>query len=98
MQTKSTPQTNRRKTRAQWQAILAEFEQSGLSVQDFCQQHALTYSSFAKWRSLFKQEGKKTSAPVSFIQMPPLSSGRSVSNWSIELDLGAGITLRLTQN
>lgn len=99
MQTPSasmTP-TKIRRTRAQWQTILADFEQSELSAQDFCQQHDLAYSSFAKWRSLLKQERKKQAEPVSFIPMPPLSLGQPGSHWTIELDLGAGVTLRLTQ-
>jgi hypothetical protein len=99
MQTQSPSMTpiKIRRTRAQWKTILAEFEQSELSVQDFCQQHDLAYSSFAKWRSLLKQENKKQSEPVSFIPMPPLS-GKRGSNWIIELDLGAGVILRLTQS
>jgi hypothetical protein len=40
--------TKIRRSRAQWQAILQEFEQSGLSAQAFCQQNHIAYSSLAK--------------------------------------------------
>jgi transposase-like protein len=94
----TTPYTKVRRTRSQWQAIIAEFEQSTLGVQEFCQQHDLAYSSFAKWRSLLRQESKNSTSSVSFIEMPSLSPAQSRSNWTIELDLGTGVTLRLMQN
>lgn len=84
-----------RRTRSQWQTIIETFEQSGLSVQAFCQQHDLAYSSFAKWRSLLKQQ--PAADAVSFIELPDPSIAMSHSPWRIELDLGAGVTLRLTR-
>jgi len=98
MQAESTPNnsTKIRRTRRQWQTIVAEFEQSGLSAQAFCQQHAVAYSSFAKWRSLLKhQNADDLSHGISFIELPESSARLDNSAWRIELDLGAGVTLRL---
>ncbi len=94
----SNSSTKIRRSRAQWQAILQEFEQSGLSVQAFCQQNNIAYSSLAKWRSLLKQENNGDQAPaLSFIELPDLSPRLAHSAWRIELDLGAGVILRLTR-
>ena len=90
-------QTKIRRTRAQWQSIMADFEQSELGGEAYCQRHGLAYSSFAKWRSLLKQEALSEEDPVSFIQLPNTLTSLSdhPTGWDIELDLGAGVMIRL---
>ena len=86
-----------RRTRAQWQSIMSDFEQSDLGGEAYCQRHGLAYSSFAKWRSLLKQEVSPDDEPVSFIQLPNTLTSLSdnATGWDIELDLGAGVIIRL---
>ena len=44
-----------RKSRTQWQALVNQQKQSGLSITHFCQEHKLTESSFYKWQSEFRK-------------------------------------------
>jgi len=85
-----------RRTRQQWQTIIEDFEQSGLGIQDYCQQNNVAYSSLAKWRSLLKHQ-KDDGQPhaISFIELPETSTRLTESGWRIELDLGCGVILRL---
>jgi hypothetical protein len=43
-------QTRKHRSAAQWQSILNDFQVSGLSAPKFCEQNAISYASFAKWR------------------------------------------------
>ena len=86
-----------RRTREQWRSIMADFEQSDLGGEAYCHRHGLAYSSFAKWRSLLRQEALPGDEPISFIQLPNTlnSLSDSTTGWDIELDLGAGVLIRL---
>ncbi|MEK7640392.1 MAG: IS66 family insertion sequence element accessory protein TnpB [Patescibacteria group bacterium] len=87
-----------RRTAEQWQSILEAYEHSGLTVQDFCAQHKVAYSSFAKWRHKVSTH-RPTPMPqaLSFIELPPMESGLAHTPWRIELELGGGVVLRLTR-
>ncbi len=43
----------RKRTRAQWRNIIAEWQDSRLGVHDFCVQHGLTAARFYAWRKQF---------------------------------------------
>jgi hypothetical protein len=45
-----------RKTREQWAALVAEYEQSGLSNDEFAKQRGLKARTFAWWRSALKRD------------------------------------------
>jgi len=85
-----------RRTRQQWQTIIDDFEQSGLGIQDYCQQHNVAYSSLAKWRSVLKhpKDGVQPHA-ISFIELPESPTRLNDLSLHIELDLGSGVILRL---
>ena len=87
-----------RRTRAQWQALLARAARSGVSVAAFCREEGVSTASFPAWR---KRLG--TAAPTggsAFLDLGTLEAGGATdtgtgAGWEIELDLGAGAVLRL---
>jgi hypothetical protein len=78
-----------RRTRSDWQALIREFEQSGISRQRFCATASISVSTFDYWRRKLRNED---TAAGGFIELP-LISGRS--DWDVELDLGGSVVLRL---
>lgn len=94
----------KRRTPSQWQSVVDQQEQSGLSVQQFCSEHSISSASFYKWRQrLSTSEPTQTKEPApSFIDLSTLSSSRDHQNdsdktWHIVLSLGNGVELRLSQ-
>jgi hypothetical protein len=87
-------------TRRQWKALLNEFNDSGLTRSAFCEKHRIATSSLYRWQQIFAEE---SGAATDFIDVtPPLSStpapppAHALDNdWQVELELGAGIVLRL---
>ncbi len=86
-----------RRNRDQWRALLERFERSGQSREQFCRERSLSVSSFERWR---RQLGK-TVAPRQVIAEEPVflelpADARASSEaWEVELQLGAGVFLRL---
>ena len=95
-----------RRTAAQWRDLFERFEQSGQTRGKFCAAHGLALSTFDLWRR--KLGATPTPTPVDeehpealFVelansaqtQMSPTSSGPGA--WEVELELGAGVVLRL---
>jgi hypothetical protein len=97
-----------RRSRAQWQALLARAARSDLGVREFCRREGVSTASFYTWRKRLGAAATQvppaaapTYAPA-FLDLGPLEVGRggdcegSVgTGWEIELDLGAGAVLRL---
>ena len=100
---KNSSQPKIRRSRAQWQSILDEFDKSGLSMSAFCEQQGLPLSSFFKWRSILKGKPKKTEqvqpAPL-FVEISPTQEAHPSSqpDWDMELILGNGVILRMRQS
>lgn len=95
---------NARRTQDQWQAIIDQQQQSGITVQQFCTEHAISQASFYKWRQRLAkpQPAHDAESPSSFIDLTTLSSGRNRHSntdpsWQIVLSLGNGVELRLSQ-
>ena len=91
-----------RRSSAQWQQIIEDQAQSGLSAPQYCQTHQVSYASFSKWRQHFS--GTKTSSDsphsdfIDLSQVPTLSGSSSGSErWNITLCLGDGVELRLSR-
>ena len=84
----------------QWQALVEEFEASGLSQRAFCQEAGVSYGTFTRWRR--RLLGTCTRIPPT---LPPADlfvelSGGPVSPaagaaWDVELQLGRDVVLRL---
>jgi len=101
MPPQSHTQQRRYRHRREWQQILSDYEQSGLTQSVFCQQQGIALSNFHQWRRKLKAE--QTGSPR-FVELTPqgtidpslnLTQDLSNSHWQIELDLGQGRVLRL---
>lgn len=89
-----------RRTPEQWQSILNEQANSGLSQAAFCQRNAIAFATFQTWRKKLNSPTVNTSA--SFVEVPrtepdgaqalPLDQGLRV-----RLELGAGVVLELSR-
>jgi hypothetical protein len=90
---------SKRRSRAQWQNILQQFADSGLSASQFCKQHHLRYPNFSKWRlrlsTGLSTPAANTSLPA-FIEMDSIAPV-GACGWHIVLKLGNGVELCLTQ-
>lgn len=86
-----------RRSKAQWQDIIEEFEKSGQSGQDFCRNKGLAESSFYKWHSLLKNQSEKTQSTPSFLEITPAVSNTAnpAQNWTVELSIGRDVIVRI---
>ena len=79
-----------RRSRDQWQQLIGEQADSGMTQAAFCQAHSLSLASFQNWkRRLVYEEPAE-----SWVELGTLNKA-SQSGWDIELALGDNICLRL---
>jgi len=94
-----------RKSAAQWHQIVEAQLTSGLSAPKFCKEKSIPYASFINWKKkLTGSASAPIDTPPTFIELTPdpdtdspnagSFTGQSVC---IELDLGAGIQLRISR-
>ena len=95
-------QRNPRRSAAQWQALVEQWQHSGQSAKQFCHERELGYASFCQWRKRLMQEsraevgsGQEDPEP-SFIDLSSLEGSRA-KGWHIVLRLGDGVELTLSQ-
>ena len=87
------------RSKAQWKALLEEFSKIGLTKSAFCKKHQIATSSLYRWQQLSAEHAGPTdfvdvTQPLSSTPVPPpVPSGGD--DWQVELELGAGIVLRL---
>lgn len=96
-----TPKQQNRvmRTENQWQALLDEFSVSGLTRSAFCKQHHIATSSLYRWQKVLTEP----SAEDKFVDItesvakaaPTLHVPDNNSHWQVELELGAGVILRV---
>jgi hypothetical protein len=99
----STTQHRPRRSRAQWQTLIEQAEQSALSISDFCHAEDLSVSSFYQWRRRLAAKPDPGAAsvacadPGTFIDVGALSDGAhdAPGPWDVELQLGNNVVLRL---
>jgi transposase-like protein len=87
------------RTQNQWKALLEEFNNSGLTRAAFCKKHRIATSSLYRWQQLFNDHAGDASfidvtEPLSNVPMSHPVPVRD-NDWQVELELGAGIVLRL---
>ena len=75
----------------QWQAIIEQWQASGLPAKTFCQQQHVTYHNFLYWRRKLRQ-----SANSQLVQVVPDPS--TVAADGIELALPNGLVIRGIRN
>lgn len=98
-----------RRSESTWREIVARQEQSGLTVQEFCEREGLKAASLYGWRVRLRQEpeGKSASQQIStrarakkpsdqFIDLGAIDSSRG--RFEVRLDLGGGVLLHLVRN
>ncbi|KXO06385.1 IS66 family insertion sequence element accessory protein TnpA [Marinobacter excellens] len=91
------------RTPEQWQALVDQQRDSGLSASKFCKQENIGYASFCNWRKRLADpstDEPSGSGEASFLDLSSLmgSSTSSGAGWHIVLSLGNGVELRLSQN
>ncbi|PMR78713.1 IS66 family insertion sequence element accessory protein TnpA [Billgrantia endophytica] len=91
------------RTSEQWQALVDQQHDSGLSATQFCKQQDIGYASFCNWRKRLSDQpaGEAPgSDDASFLDLSSLmdASSSSGAGWNIVLSLGNGVELRLSQN
>lgn len=103
--TETTHGQRRHLTAAQWQALFERFEASGTSVTLFCRRESISPSSFYRWRQKLAGTPIAPAATAdgpAFIDAGALTdrqtSSSAVPPWDVELDLGAGVVLRLRRS
>jgi hypothetical protein len=87
----------------QWQALVDQQRDSGVSAMQFCKQEDIGYASFCNWRKRLSEEPVADSAgsgEAGFLDLSSLmgASTSSGPGWNIVLSLGNGVELRLSQN
>jgi hypothetical protein len=89
-----------RRSRAQWRAVIARAARSPLGVSAFCLAEGIGTASFYTWRRRLAREAPEAlPAPVAepaFLDLGSLAAPTADgAAWDIELELGAGVVLRL---
>lgn len=87
------------RSKAQWRSLLDECATSGLTKTAFCKKHRISTSSLCKWQKFFNgptgdAEFVDITEPLAKAESPfPVSE--SGNHWQVELELGAGVILRV---
>ncbi len=82
----------------QWRDLFTRFEQSGQTRERFCTEQGLALSSFDRWRHKLRHDGPRGEAGVGdalFVELTPDAESSVKPTWAVELQLGAGVVLRL---
>ena len=87
----------------QWQHIINEQLESGMSQKDFCQSRNISIATFSSWKRKLRGDAKSIDdsdvklqhdwieIPADFPQPAPASA------WHMELELPGGVILRIRQ-
>lgn len=77
-----------------WRQLIAEWSDSGLGQQAFCNQHGVGYSTFCKWKKRILSSGDRSGPELIEIKLP----AEPVAAWDVELELGEGVILRVRRS
>ena len=80
----------RKERRAQWSALVSEWESSGASALAWCRERQLNYAAFLRWRK--RLEGAGTVVPSGFVELVVAESGPGCA---VILDFGHGLRMEL---
>ena len=93
-----------RRTAAQWRKLIERFDRSGQTRGNFCAANGLALSTFDLWRRKLGEtqapadEAHPESLFVELTNTTESSASRTAAGtgaWEVELELGAGVVLRL---
>ncbi len=87
-------QRSLRKSADQWEKIIADFDQSGLSASDYCEQHRLVLTTFRKWKQRFSANTMSVLPVPGFV---PVQRSEPVAQTHscVQLQIGSSITLTI---
>ena len=97
-----TRTTHIRRSAKQWQSLITEQAECGLSQSAFCKRERLALSTFSLWKRRLSgsecepEPAGQSEDPCTWIDLGQMGSGQS--GWDIELDLGDGVCLRLRRS
>jgi len=91
--TDSKARKRTQRTAAEWRSIMARFEASGLTGEAFCAAEGIGSSAFWRWRRRLADEdaARAGNGGPAFVEL----AGADAAAWDAELDLGAGVVLRV---
>lgn len=84
--------SSNRRSRGQWEELIARYEAGNASQREFCAQHGVAYSSFCYWRKRLRASSASEVVPLVELGALAQSDARP---WRIEIDLGQGVVLRV---
>lgn len=104
-------QARRRLDEQMWRAVLARFDGTAMSVQEFCAREGLTRSSFTRWRARLRSGSKRMAAAAvtkaatpapepSFVDLGLLGSAAPAAESAtvdLRIELGGGLSLHLVR-
>ena len=82
-----------RRSRDEWQRLVSEQAESGLTQTAFCEAKGLSLTSLQYWKRKLA-DNAATPPPTPWVDLGTLAAAAS-PGWDIELQLGDGICLRL---
>ncbi len=96
----ATPRRWVRRSRDEWRELLVRFEKSGQTRERFCLEQGVSLSSFSRWRQLLRDAGSRGSAAgeALFVELMPDAEVSRAPAWDVELQLGAGVLLRVRRS
>ena len=87
-----------RRSRSEWLQIIADQQQSGLSIKTYCDQHEITESSFHLWKKKLNDHPVRESTDSNhndWLSLDIPATTPEARSWDIELELPGGVTLRM---
>ena len=97
----ATPARRVRRTRAEWQQIIGEYENANLTQKEFCVENNLGSVSFSKWYHRLRQN--QDTGFVALVAPDALPSKQTpiamekTSGFEVRLELGDGLVLHLSR-
>jgi putative transposase len=83
--------TRVRRSRETWQRLVDEHAASGQTQRAFCAERGISLASFGNWKRRLAAEAGRDDPWVEVLELTKPHTG----GWDLELDLGAGVCLRL---
>jgi putative transposase len=80
-----------RRSPSEWQQLIDEQARSGLSQTAFCAARSVSTTSFQYWKRRLSAAASPSST---WLDLGPLREP-GAAGWDVELELGAGVCLRL---
>jgi hypothetical protein len=97
-------QKTKRQSAEVWRGVVAQFSQSGLTEEEFCEREGLRSKLFHRWRvkrsnapprTVAAKPARVSGAAAGFVDMGALQGGGS--RWEARLDLGGGVVLSVAR-